>query len=77
MLAAADSSDMSIKHTALIVAAFCFGFALSMYAYALVLWNKFPLNAKMAVSNCDNTEAGSKTVNPNKMLFISCGGFLE
>jgi hypothetical protein len=54
-------------------------FALGLVVYAYVHQYFVSKSATVAKADtCDLSEAqGSEKQNPNKMLFISCGGFLE
>ena len=69
---------MNIRRIPLIVAALAFSVLFNLYFYAHALW-KSGVAPKVAVTDsCDDRSARSSLKeNPNKMLFIGCGGFLD
>ena len=57
--------------------AFAFALVLSAYLYGQSLWHAFLHKTSLAKADqCDDLDQGA-IVNPNKMLFISCGGFID
>lgn len=65
------------KHV-LIIGALAFALALNGYIYfqQSFLKNLFADKSKLSES-CPDPSAQSQVQNPNKTLFISCGGFLD
>jgi len=73
---------MSVRRSILIVAAFVFAALLSVYLFVQELWNHAVRDPGRlaAADRCEPDASGAEQtqrVNPNKMLFISCGGFLD
>ena len=68
---------MNIRRLSLIVVALAFSVLLNLYLFAHALWKSAA--PKLAVGDsCDEKSVSSSPKeNPNKMLFISCGGFIE
>ncbi len=73
---------MNAKRALIVTVAFIFALLLNAYLFVHMLWNASIHKlgkTSVAHNECEDgsaTEQGKK-VNPNKMLFISCGGFLE
>jgi hypothetical protein len=72
---------MAVRRYLLVVAAFVFALLLSAYLYMHSLWSASMQRwGKVSVSDeCEDGTGAQQTskINPNKMLFISCGGFLD
>ena len=69
---------MTIKRGALVVFGVLFVAALGVYLFVHNLYQR--TFAKVSLGNqneCADPILAKTTTNPNKMLFISCGGFLE
>lgn len=74
------SKRVAIRHGVLVVAASAFMVVLSVYLYVQQLFAHSSASPKFASGGeCvdDNAVQQGQRVNPNKMLFISCGGFLD
>ena len=72
--------NMSIRASLLFVIAIGFSLALNVYLRAHALLNKDVSGTRLTTGNeCTDDPHAYETqkTNPNKMLFISCGGFLE
>jgi len=69
---------MNIRVRSLVVVALVLFVPLNLYLFAHALW-KSGVAPKVAVADsCDDRSAqSSPKENPNKMLFIGCGGFLD
>ncbi len=67
---------MSIQRAFWFTVALLFAAALNVWAYVYAMLNRAAPGAKVSSAECTDTETAAKQ-NPNKMLFISCGGFLE
>lgn len=69
---------MSIQRTLLALGTGTFAFVVNAYAYlhATVLAAPSGVVAS-ATEECVETKEGASKENPHKMLFVSCGGFLE
>lgn len=72
---------MSIRRSALFVIAFAFALLLNAYFFMHMVWNRalFQQGKISKGDQCGDDVIGQTAprTNPNKMLFISCGGFLE
>lgn len=73
---------MVLKRHALIVASLAFAALLNAYLFAHAFWSNLTKSSGSlsVASECAPDASGvqqSHKVNPNKMLFISCGGFLD
>jgi hypothetical protein len=72
---------MTMKRSLLIALAALFALAFNLYLAAQQFWNH-ATKADGRLAAADKCEPGDSAlqgpkVNPNKMLFISCGGFLD
>ena len=69
---------MRISRALMMVAATAFALGLNVYLVMHALMSKGSAGQKLASEECVNpdTAAPSQT-NPNKLLFISCGGFID
>lgn len=68
---------MSLKRAMLYSTAVLFGLVVTAYVYTHALLQNLAHGAKLsAADHCEDSSAAPKA-NPNKMLFISCGGFLD
>ncbi len=55
-----------------------FGLVLNLHMYVQgFLSTHFSHKSSLASEECTNDQSSAPTTNPNKLLFISCGGFLE
>lgn len=73
---------MTIQRSILIITAFVFAAFLNAYLFVQSVWGhvtKHPGQLAMGDACESDSATGQHTqrVNPNKMLFISCGGFLD
>jgi|GEM_PF-2272963 len=70
-----------IARPLLLLAAFFFALGLQAYLWYQTLTHKSLANPKLSKADtCEDPEANAALVqkeNPNKLLFISCGGFEE
>jgi hypothetical protein len=72
---------MTMKRSLLIALAALFALAFNLYLAAQQFWHH-TAKADGRLAAADRCEPGDSVsqvhkVNPNKMLFISCGGFLD
>jgi hypothetical protein len=72
---------MTMKRPLLIVLATLFALAFNLYLAAQQFWH-YATKADGRLAAADRCEPGDSATqgqraNPNKMLFISCGGFLD
>jgi len=70
---------MATKRGLLVIAAFIFSLVLAAYLFTYGLWKSVFHSGKLSLTNecTDPTAESGARVNPNKMLFISCGGFID
>ncbi len=69
---------MNIRRISLIFAALAFSILLNLYLFPNALWKSAVAPKLAAGDSCDEGSVpSSPKVNPNKMLFISCGGFID
>jgi hypothetical protein len=72
---------MTVRRSLLIVLAALFALALNLYLAAQQLWHHAAkADGRFAAADRCEPDASAlqgPKVNPNKMLFISCGGFLD
>lgn len=69
---------MHKSRTLLFVPALLFGFILSAYLSFHEWWDGGALKkAKLAGGQCEDESVHAPKANPNKMLFINCGGYME
>lgn len=62
----------------LAVLAVIFAIVLNVYVLVHALFTKrADSGVKLAANNCSDPTGTELKVNPNKMFFISCGGFFE
>ncbi len=69
---------MNVQRISFAVLAGGLSLALAAYIFADTVFTKFASGGLFAVANeCVDPDSISARQNPHKMLFISCGGFLE
>lgn len=67
---------MAIKRAIIYTAAIAFGLLMSAYLFAHTALQSIMAGSKLSAAECTDTDSAAVS-NPNKMLFISCGGFLD
>lgn len=69
---------MSLKRGVIVLLAFVFAIFLNVYLYLhSVLRATFAGRTNTVSNACEDTQDPAEKVNPNKLLFISCGGFFD
>lgn len=69
---------MAFKRAFLVPAAIMFAMLLSAYIFSRDVVRSLVGGGKLSAAECTDAAAAQTTSqNPNKMLFISCGGFLD
>ncbi len=66
-----------LRTSFLVVGAFIAALVLNVAVYVHGLFNSAPQSLKLSLGEECTDDSQAPTTNPNKMLFISCGGFLE
>jgi hypothetical protein len=67
---------MRVRRVFLVAIAGVFALLLNVYVVVSALMNRSDAGTKLTADECADPDIQTQT-NPNKMLFMSCGGFLE
>ena len=69
---------MRIRRAFLLTAAFLFAASLNCYLFVHELLSRTDPTPKLSAGDCpDPAEEVPAQTNPNKALFVSCGGFID